>query len=203
MDLKETYNLIAEDWHQDHGEEKVESEGLEVFASKLIKGDHVLDVGCGSGIKAKFLEKYGFKITGIDFSEKMVEIAKKEVPKGEFLLWDVSQLEELPGKYAGVFASDVLLHFPKNEVHFIMEQLKNKLRKNGYLFISVKEVRPGRPEEEVVEENDYGYSYERFFSYYTLPELRTFCLNLNLQIVYEHSESFGSGNSLTIIAKLS
>lgn len=53
--------------------------------SKYIKNDEikVLDLGCGTGelifeLKNKF---NNFEITGIDFSEKMLEISKKEIPQ--------------------------------------------------------------------------------------------------------------------------
>jgi len=38
----------------------------------------VLDIGCGTGANAKVLYELGFKVTAIDGSHKMIEVAKKK-----------------------------------------------------------------------------------------------------------------------------
>jgi ubiquinone/menaquinone biosynthesis C-methylase UbiE len=43
-----------------------------------VKGEKVLDVGTGTGIFASELRKYGADITGIDVSERMIDIAKSK-----------------------------------------------------------------------------------------------------------------------------
>jgi len=40
------------------------------------------------------------------------------------------------------------------------------------LYIAVREKRPGRVEEEIKNESDYRYPYQRFFSYFTLDEIK-------------------------------
>ena len=89
MNLKETYDKIAEDWHSDHKKDDWWIEGTDKFISYLSKGDLVLDVGCAGGIKSKYLMQKGLNVVGIDFSEKMIEIAKREFPNGEFLVKDL------------------------------------------------------------------------------------------------------------------
>ena len=82
--LKSTYNHIAEDWHKDHKEDTWWVEGTDKFVSFLKYNSLVLDVGCGAGVKSNYLINKGLKIVGLDFSEKMIEIAKREVPKVGF-----------------------------------------------------------------------------------------------------------------------
>jgi len=89
MNLKETYDKIAEDWHSDHKKDDWWIEETDKFISYLSKGDLVLDVGCAGGIKSKYLMQKGLNVVGIDFSEKMIEIAKREFPNGEFLVKDL------------------------------------------------------------------------------------------------------------------
>jgi hypothetical protein len=60
----------------------------------------------------------------------------------------------------------------------------SRLVPRGLLYIAVKAQRPGNPEEEIVTENDYGYDYERFFSYYTLDEMRAHLERLGLSFVH-------------------
>jgi 2-polyprenyl-3-methyl-5-hydroxy-6-metoxy-1,4-benzoquinol methylase len=200
MDLKSTYNKIAEDWDKDHADDSWWKDGTERFASLFRSGASILDVGCGSGEKAKLFEEKNFAVTGIDFSEKMLEIARRRVPLGEFFSIDLYDLSGLSKRFDGIFAQAVLLHIPKKDVRDIIRSLKEKLNPGGYFYVAVKERRPGE-KEEVVKENDYGYEYERFFSYFTLEEVRKYFLDEGLEIVHEGITHSGRRNWIQIIGK--
>lgn len=63
---------------------------------ELKKGSSVLEVGCANGKYVSFLSRHGFKAVGIDISEKMIEIAKKELKKNKlnakFFVMDATRL---------------------------------------------------------------------------------------------------------------
>lgn len=201
MDLKETYNRIAEDWFKGHHGDDWWVEGADTFASLLTPGALVLDIGCGAGVKSKYLSDKGIKVVGADFSEKMIEIAKREVPAADFRVADIKNLNTIPETFDGVFAQAVLLHIPKDEAEKVVVGLANKLKKDGYLYIAVKEKWPDGKEEEVVKANDYGYEYERFFSYFTLPEVKKYLTDAGLQIRYENVSRAGRTNWIQVIAQ--
>ncbi|MDR3581867.1 MAG: class I SAM-dependent methyltransferase [Candidatus Pacebacteria bacterium] len=201
MDLKSTYDRIARDWNNDHTNDDWWVEGVAKFTSLLDPGATVLDVGCGSGVKSEILQGKGMKVTGIDFSEGMLEIAKRRVPNGNFLSFDLYDLSGLTEKFDAIFAQAVLLHIPKKDVGGIIHSLKGKLNTGGYFYIAVKERRDGEGEEELVKENDYGYDYERFFSYFTAEEMRKFLLDEGLEIVYEIVTHSGRRNWIQLIGK--
>lgn len=48
---------------------------------KNVEGKRILDVGCGSGRIAVELAKRGAKVTGIDYSQKMIDMAKAMAEK--------------------------------------------------------------------------------------------------------------------------
>ena len=202
-DLKDTYDKIAEDWHRDHLEDSWWVEGTNKYISFLKPGSTVLDVGCGAGVKSQYLSSKGLKVTGIDFSEKLIEIAKREVPKNTFLVRDIYQSLNLEQQFDGVFAQAVLLHIPKKDLPKILANLLSALRLGGYLYVALKEKREEEQEEQVEKENDYGYDYERFFSYFTLPEVKKYLLNAGLEIVYETVTTSGRRNWIQVIAKKS
>lgn len=186
MDLKETYNKIAEDWHKDHDSDTWWVEATDKFISFLNKGDLVLDAGCGAGTKTKYLLDKGLKVVGTDFSEKMIELAKKEVPGAEFFTLDIKQINELDYMFDGIFMQAVLLHIPKKEVEAILKNVINKLKAGGYLYIAVKEKTPGGVDEETKNESDYGYEYERFFSYFTFEDFENYFKSLGIGMVYKN-----------------
>lgn len=201
MDLKTTYNRIAKDWMQDHHGDTWWIKGTEKYASFLKPNASILDVGCGAGEKSKFLIKKRFKVIGIDFSEEMIKLAKKQVPTGIFFVKDIKQPLKFKILFDGIFAQAVLLHISKKEVINVLKNITGSLKSNGYFYVAVKELQPGNKDEEIIKENDYGYKYERFFSYFTLDELKSFITKIGLQIIYDNVISSGKTNWIQIIAK--
>ena len=183
--LKETYNKIAKDWHKDHEKDDWWFEGTDKFISFLKKGSSVLDVGCGSGVKSKYLASKGMKVFGIDFSENLINIAKEEAPNEEFSVMDINDIDRIAKSFDGIFMQAVLLHIPKKDVGGILKKAVLKLKAGGYLYIAVKGKWDGGVDEEVKRENDYGYEYDRFFSYFTIEELRQYFKDLGMGMVYE------------------
>ena len=182
--LRATYDRIAEDWAKDHEGDTWWRECTTRFASLLPQGARVLDAGCGSGQKARFFQDRGFQVLGIDFSEKLFEIARQTATASDFRLLDLRDIRTLSEQFDGVFAQASLLHIPKAETFSVIEGMVSRLVPQGLLYIAVKAQRPGHPEEEMVTENDYGYDYERFFSYYTLDEMRRQVDRLGLSLVH-------------------
>lgn len=96
------------------GEERIE------FYKEIVKiaGEYnidlnnkdVLDVGTGTGhLLSYFSEHYELKsITGIDFSESAIEVAKKTLPKGKFFVHDLYQ--KLNAKYDLILCTEVIEH---------------------------------------------------------------------------------------------
>ncbi len=189
MNLKETYNRIAEDWHRNHQKDDWWAGGTDKFISFLQKGDLALDVGCGAGTKSKYLIKKGLRVIGVDFSEKMIEIAKREIPNGNFFVFDLSEIDKLDYLFNGIFMQAVLLHIPKRKVKDKLEKVITKLKTGGYIYIAVKEKKSQGVEEEIKIENDYGYQYERFFSYFTVDEIKLYLQNLGIKIVFSEIKS--------------
>ena len=182
--LRATYDRIAEDWARDHEGDTWWRECTAKFASLLPQDARVLDAGCGSGQKAKFFEDRGARVLGIDFSEKLLEIARQTATASDFRLLDLRDIRTLSEEFEGVFAQASLLHIPKTETFSVIEGMVSRLVPRGLLYIAVKAQRPGNPEEEIVTESDYGYDYERFFSYYTMDEMRDHVDRLGLSLVH-------------------
>ncbi|MBI4193080.1 MAG: class I SAM-dependent methyltransferase [Candidatus Colwellbacteria bacterium] len=201
MDLKATYNRIAEDWHRDHQNDDWWIRGTDTFISLLPKGGLILDVGCGGGTKSRYFIERGLRVVGIDFSEKMIEIAKREVPTGTFLALDMSDVDRLENVFDAIYASAVFVHIPRSEASTKVKKLAEKLKTGGYLYSAVKGPKIQGIQEEVKIENDYGYPYERFFSYFTAGEVESFLREANCEVVYSEGKPSGNARWIEVIGK--
>src|SRR3989344_2007512 len=196
MDLKETYNRIALDWHHDHSNDDWWKGGTDAFIKKLPHNAHVLDIGCGGGVKSKYLIAHGLNVIGIDISDKLLEIARREVPQGEFRELSMKNLDSMEEVFDGVFAQASLLHIPRKDACAVVQKMAGRLISGGFLYIAVKEVREGKPKEGLTKENDYGYEYERFFSYFTMLELERFLTDAGLEVILKLRNPNPSGRSV-------
>ena len=84
--MKKEWNDAAESWVDFVRKGKdYYREGLNNPAAFDLIGDvtglTVLDLACGEGYNTRILARKGAKVTGIDFSEKMIEFAKQEEEK--------------------------------------------------------------------------------------------------------------------------
>ncbi|MDO8601716.1 MAG: class I SAM-dependent methyltransferase [bacterium] len=201
MNLKETYNKIAADWHSDHHQDTWWVGGTDLFISMLKPGSLVLDAGCGAGTKSKYIIEHGLRVHGIDIADKLLEIAKKEAPEGTYEVMALEAVSRLNQQFDAIFAQASLLHVAKKDVPQTLESLNGKLKSGGLFYVAVKETRPGQPDEEVKVDDDYGYTYERFFSYFTAPELKKYFTDLGLTVVHSQVEKTGRTNWIQIIAK--
>ena len=58
----------------------------------VVKGEKILELGCGTGRLSIWLSESGAEVTGIDFSEGMLNIARqKNENKIEYILHDLSK----------------------------------------------------------------------------------------------------------------
>jgi len=201
MDMKESYNRIAEDWHKDHQQDDWWVEGTGEFISFLKPDALVLDLGCGGGTKSRYLIDKGLQVVGTDFSEKMIEISKRENPDGTFLVSDLGEVDKLPYQFDGIFMQAVLLHVPKKEIIDKLKKVISKLKDGGSLYISVKERRQGSTDEEIKIEDDYGYEYKRFFSYFTVDEIESYMQEIGLEVVYSAIKDSFRTNWIQVIGK--
>ena len=71
----------------------------------------------------------------------------------------------------------------------------------GYLYLAVKEIRPGKKDEKVEIEDDYGYIYKRFFSYYYMEELESLLKNCKMKILNRTVTPAGISKLLEIICQ--
>jgi SAM-dependent methyltransferase len=116
----------------------------EWLAETLPTGSRVLDFGCGTGEPtARQLVDAGHHVTGVDLSAGMIELARANVPEGEFLQGDIADLPSgppfEPGSYDGVAAFFSLLMLRRSEIPPALHAIRELLVPDGLLALAMVE----------------------------------------------------------------
>lgn len=95
----------------------------------ISSGSHVLELGCGTGVLAERIRGRVSSYLGIDASEKMIELARKNVPGKniKFRKEDVFSFDEY-GKYNVILASMFFTALKKKQVERLLERISKKFK---------------------------------------------------------------------------
>lgn len=99
-----------------------------------LKDKTVLDLGCGSGRYTKELVRLGAKVEGIDKSDKLIKIAKTELPQVNFNVGSVEKLPYLDSTFDYVFSGLVIDYFPNLKKTFA--EISRVLKDGGSFLLS-------------------------------------------------------------------
>src|SRR5437667_25806 len=97
--VAEGYDRIAEryaQWTANDVIDEVRSRYAAVLLEGLPKGAPVLELGCGGGGPTTRQLGERFALTGVDISERQIEMARRNVPQATFLCADMCELEFPP-----------------------------------------------------------------------------------------------------------
>ena len=101
-----------------------------------LKKGYVLDIACGDGRNTLFLLDQGFKVTGVDFSDKALERLKIFAERKNYLVdtiqADLSESNSLEG--IGIFENIIINHYRLDRLQLM--NIHKNITKDGILFIS-------------------------------------------------------------------
>jgi ubiquinone/menaquinone biosynthesis C-methylase UbiE len=134
----EPFDALAEEYQRVHADNPFQRSAIADLLSRLPPRSSVLDLGCGSGIPAaQSLAAAGHHVTGIDVSARMVELAKRQVPEGEFFQQDMMQARFDDATFDAVVAYFSLLMLPKSDVAIMLDRIYGWLRHDGLLSLGM------------------------------------------------------------------
>ncbi|MDA7423708.1 class I SAM-dependent DNA methyltransferase [Thalassococcus lentus] len=114
-----------------------EAQWLRRFVRDLVPGASVLDLGCGSGEPiAAWLIGEGFRLTGFDYSDAMLDIARSRWPEGDWRQGDMRVLE-LPERFDGIIGWNSFFHLTDDEQRACLPRLAAHLNPGGVLMVTV------------------------------------------------------------------
>lgn len=128
----------------------------EPFLRQLPSCARILDAGCGPGRNAAAFRSHGYRVTAIDASPAMVEIAKRSGIDARVMTFQQMTFNE---EFDGIWAGASVLHVPHAEIPEVLNRFARALNPQGILYVSLKEGQSERIAED-----------GRFFSYFALNE---------------------------------
>jgi trans-aconitate methyltransferase len=182
-EIKMFYDLMAEKTADEWYSEDILKPTINDFISLLPTNPQVLDLGCGPGHESMRLDKAGAKVTGIDFSEKCINIARQRCPQCKFDVKDFRILDEAYGKFEGVFACASLIHISPTELGEVLSNVKKVLVDGGYVAIVIVEGEGINEKFSILEVE--GRKLNRTFYQYTLNYLLEEAEKAGLEYVRE------------------
>lgn len=166
-------------------DESLEGEFRHIALCKLlkknIKGQKVLDVGCGSGIILKYLIKSGYKAVGTDSSKSQCFLAKGRLKSSNLPINGVYNLPlektiKWGNKFDTIICLDVLEHI-KNDSQAI-KYLVKLAKPGGRIIIAV----PALPA--LWSKRDIAYGHYRRYTKESLTKLVTSVPLTNVKLRY-------------------
>ena len=130
------WNTIAREYDRYRDKHKIDGE-LQQFVDLLPEGARVLDAGSGSGVPAsQYLTNAGLKVTGVDLSDTMLEMARENVPDATFLKKDILELDFPNESFEGILSLFTLFHIPRKKHPEVVKRFYELLNKEGILLIN-------------------------------------------------------------------
>lgn len=100
--------------------------------------DKILDIGCGRGELSHALSKSGAEVTGVDYSEAAIAIARKTFAnvdnKLQYVCEDIFKLDNM-GSYNKFVMADVVEHIDQEILEKIFEKIADRMSERGVLVI--------------------------------------------------------------------
>lgn len=124
------YHILYKD--RDYQEAGLFMNELTSFLS-LGKNSEILDLACGKGRHAKYLNKLGYRVTGVDLSPTSIDFAKKFERDGlHFEVYDMCL--PYPKKFDAVFNLFTSFGYFENENDNLrtIKAIRSELKENGY-----------------------------------------------------------------------
>ncbi|MHA1167496.1 MAG: class I SAM-dependent methyltransferase [Candidatus Hodarchaeales archaeon] len=113
-----------------------EQKFIEKMIELIPEKSNILDMGSGTGIPIdKYLVDRGYHVTGIDLSQKHVNMARINVPGANFIKNDFTKFE-FEQRYYAIICTYALFHVPRKEHRDLIRKVKNILLPGGLFLLT-------------------------------------------------------------------
>ncbi len=167
-------------------------ETYDFLADCLKENASILDLACGPANISSYLlqHKRLMNITGIDLSQNMIDIAKKNVPQGTFFCADVVEYRSKE-KYDAAIIGFAIPYLNMQEIETFLSNTEFNLNHGAYLYISFM-----NGYKEGYENPSFNQEVELYIHYHQKTSIEQLLKKLNFTIIkqweLDYQESDGS-----------
>lgn len=134
------FDTIGERYDEAFPRKEGQEDRVRRLLNLLPPGAHVLDLGSGTGVPtARQLASAGARVTGYEISERMIEIARRNVPEATFVQADILDLKPVECSYDAIIAFFSLLCLPKARIPEALSRIRASLAPGGLLCLAMVE----------------------------------------------------------------
>lgn len=196
----EVYNKIAKHFSDTR---QYVWDDLKRFSAFVKEGDVVLDLGCGSGRLYQIFDGLPISYIGIDQSEELLVLARKQFQKGKFLAGNMLSIP-LPDQSVDIiYCIAAFQHIPSRELQSeSLFEMKRVLKPGGKIIMSnwnlfgsygLRQVSSGKYKE--LGEGDFLVPWmdtggkilgERYYHGFDLEELSQLCTEAGFEVTDQY-----------------
>jgi len=132
--VKAGYNIIADRYIATRTRDSGDVRLLDELTTRLPAAAKVLDAGCGAGLPISQMLSEKFEVTGVDFSEAQIELAKKNVPDATFICQDMTKLDFPDSTFDGICSYYAIIHIPRKEHQPLFANFYRCSSQMGWLY---------------------------------------------------------------------
>jgi predicted TPR repeat methyltransferase len=135
--IKRVYKKYATGFDEKIASLEIYNESYDFLLKKIQDGAAILDLACGPGNVSHYLKRHkpGLKITGVDISEEMIDIAQTRIQDGKFIARDICEVE-FSAKFDCVICAFGIPYLDLNETAKVFKIISKSLYDNGHFYIS-------------------------------------------------------------------
>lgn len=191
--VKQGYNQCAKNYLSQRDLFK-NQKYLEDLVQRLKPNSKILDLGCGAGIpNDKFLIEKGFNIIGVDISSEQIKLARKNLPQGNFVVKDISEINFPNNSFDAIISFYTIFHIKREEHQQLFNKLFSILKPNGYLLVTM-----GSSDWEGIED---FHGSKMFWSHYGVNKNLDIVKNSGFKIINHEIDTSGGEKHLIILAQ--
>ncbi len=185
--VRDAYDSCAEAYSA--ARQADDGDQLSALLRLLPDGSETLDIGCGAGVPIARRLSNWHRVTGVDASEKMLQLARAAVPEATFVRSDILDVELDAGSFDAAVAIFVLFHLPREEHGRVFERVWSWLRPGGYFLATLSEC----AETPYTEDGFFGT--RMYWSNLGYAEYKDLLLGLGFEILGERIVGNGYGRT--------